>query len=901
MPPRVSAGGFREVLLISGEPGLGKTTLAAEASRAAFAGGATVLFGHCEEDLASPYQLFAEALGHYITHAPEDQLVAHVAAHGSELEKLVPVLSSRIPDLPPSRASDPDSERFLLFSAVVGLLSQLAQRQPVVLVLDDLQWADEGSLVLLRHLVSSDQTRQMLILCTYRAGELAPEHPLTATLAALHRLDGIGRIDLVGLDNDGVVALMEAIAGYSLDETGIGLARAVHRETDGSPFFVLEVLRNLSETGAIHQDASGHWVTDISLDQMPLPNSVRVVIGSRVGRLGPDARKVLSMAAVIGRDFDLDLLAGATGTNEDDLLDSLEAAAAVSLVREPTDASGRYSFTHALIQHALFEDLGPSRRARAHRQLAEALELICGDDPGARIGDLARHWLSALQPIDVGKAVTYARQAGDAALAALAPADALRYYEQALDLYSRMADADPRLTIDLAIGIGTAQRQTGDPAFRETLLGAARQAADLDDTDRLVTAALANNRGWYSAAGSVDEERVELLERALDQVSTSDPRRALLLATLCSELNFGSPLERRQALADEALTVARATGDDATTLRVLNSIHFPLLVPSGLAEAMARTADGLARAEALGDDTLVFFAAHWRAETAHLAGEIREMDRCIEIMGSISNRVDQPMLAWSHSFLGAVRALIAGDTDRAEQMATTALQYGTESAQPDAGLFFASQLSIVSLQRGTMGDLVPLIERLAAETPDLRASIDAALALAHAEAGHVSDCERLLEEFAASQFDLPENALWITAMVAFSQAAVFVRRPVFAQPLFDRLVPWAAQWSSTGTSAEGPVSLTLGGLATVLDRLDEADAYFAQSADACRRVGAWFYLARTNLWWGTMLAGRGTPGDGHRARELLNEAHVRAVERGYGGVERRAVEALRMQSELQGL
>ena len=214
-----------------------------------------------------------------------------------------------------------------------------------------------------------------------------------------------------------------------------------------------------------------------SLEQMALPDSVREVIGARVGRLGPDAERVLSMAAVIGRDFDLDLLARATRPTEDELLDILDAAAAVALVRELPDAPGRYNFAHALIQHTLYEDLGPTRRARAHRQVAEALEDLCGDRPGARVGELARHWFSATQPIDLTKAIDYSRQAADAALSALAPADALRYYAQALDLYPQAADPDPVLGIDLAIGLGTAQRQTGDPAFRDTLLDAARQAA----------------------------------------------------------------------------------------------------------------------------------------------------------------------------------------------------------------------------------------------------------------------------------------------------------------------------------------------------------------------------------------------------------------------------------------
>ena len=308
---RVAAGEGREVLLVSGEAGLGKTTIVADAARGAFDGGACVLFGHCEEDLATPYQLFAEAIGHYVTHAPEDQLLAHIEAHGSELMRLVPALASRIRDLPPSKATDSDTERYLLFAAVVGLLAKVSQHQPIVLVLDDLQWADKGSLLLLRHLGAAEQAMRVLILGVYRDSEVSQSHPLLETLAALHRQSNVARIELAGLDDSGVLSFMEAAAGQTLDDAGVGLAHAVYRETDGNPFFVSEVLRHLSETGAIYQDATGRWTAEDSLEQMVLPDSVRVVIGARVGRLGAEAGRVLSLAAVIGRDFDLDLLARA--------------------------------------------------------------------------------------------------------------------------------------------------------------------------------------------------------------------------------------------------------------------------------------------------------------------------------------------------------------------------------------------------------------------------------------------------------------------------------------------------------------------------------------------------------------------------------------------------------------
>jgi class 3 adenylate cyclase len=684
---RVAASGRREVVLVSGEPGLGKTTLVAEAAQAAFDAGAIVLLGHCEEDLALPYQLFAEALGHFVTHAAEQQLIAHVAAHGSELARLVPELASRIRELPPTKATNSDTERFLLFAAVVGLLATTSEEHLVVLVLDDLQWADKGSLLLLRHLAGSDVAMRLLILGTYRDSERSSADALVETLAALHRLRGVSHIELAGLDDRGVVTLLEAAAGQSLDAAGVDLARAVYRETDGNPFFVTELLRHLSETGAIYQDAGGRWMAEGSSEQMALPASVRTVIAARVGRLDREAGRVLSAASVIGRDFDLELLAQATDTSEDDLLDILDAASAAALVRELAHAPGRYSFVHALIQHTLYDDLGPTRRARTHRLVAEALEELGGDHPGGRIGELARHWLAA-QPPDLARAIVYSRQAGDAALAALAPADALQYYVQALDLSSRLTDSDPRVGIDLAIGLGTAQCQTGDSAYRDTLLGPAHKAADLGDTSRLVAAALANNRGWVSAAGAIDAEKVEILELALDRIAADDPDRVLVLATLCQELNFAER-DRRDALAQEAITIARSSRDDATIVRVLNGAFTSLDV----SQALEWSADALARAERIGDPVQLCLAADRRFTAACLVGDTDEADRCLAIMGSTTERLGHPSLSWVLAFGRATRAQISGDPERAEQLATEAFRIGTDNGQPDAGLIFSAQLA----------------------------------------------------------------------------------------------------------------------------------------------------------------------------------------------------------------
>jgi class 3 adenylate cyclase/energy-coupling factor transporter ATP-binding protein EcfA2 len=398
-----AAAGGRRVVLLAGEPGMGKTTLAATFACAAHEQGAAVLYGRCDEDLGVPYQPFLEAFGGFVDAAPEAVLQAQVDAYGGELQRLAPSLARRLPDVPPAQPTDPETERYLLFGAAVGLLSTIATRSPVVLVLDDLHWADKPTLLLVRHVVAAPALHGAVVVATYRDSDLSSDHPLVDVLAALRREPAVERVSLRGLGDDEVVELLEALAGHEMGEEGVALAHALVRETSGNPFFTREIVIHLAETGAIQQDESGRWVPAPGFEPSDLPESVREVVGRRIARLGDDTRRILGAAAVIGRDFDLALLAGVVGTDEDEVLDILDRAVTAGLVREAAGPADRFTFTHALVQHTLHNDLGATRRRRLHRKVAEVLEAVCGDDPGERVGELAAHWLAATAPVETTK------------------------------------------------------------------------------------------------------------------------------------------------------------------------------------------------------------------------------------------------------------------------------------------------------------------------------------------------------------------------------------------------------------------------------------------------------------------------------------------------------------------
>ena len=333
--------GSLRLALVSGEAGVGKTRLSTHLALQAYAEGATVLYGRCDEDLGVPYQPWAQALGHLVKEAPQRVLNAHGERHGGDLSRLVSTLADRVPDLPSPRQSDPETERFLLYAAAAGLLQTAGEDEPLLLILDDLHWADSLTLSMLRHVATQGPSMPVMVIGIYRDSDLSRDHPLTALLADLHRDQGGERIKLAGLESDDVLALMEILAGQELDERGSELAVEITHETAGNPFFAGELLRHLIESGAITQGSDERWGLRSSIADLGLPQSVREVVFRRVERLGEESQQILTIAAVIGRTFDVELLDLLVDGNEDELLGALERAVHAALLVESPDRAGR--------------------------------------------------------------------------------------------------------------------------------------------------------------------------------------------------------------------------------------------------------------------------------------------------------------------------------------------------------------------------------------------------------------------------------------------------------------------------------------------------------------------------------------------------------------------------------
>jgi class 3 adenylate cyclase len=274
--------GNRRGVLISGEPGIGKTTLAATFAVSTSERDAWVLYGRCDEDLFVPYQPWVEALGHLVEHVPEELLADHVRERGAVLARLVPHLARRLVIEPPAAgAGAADEERHLLFTAVVDLLSRAAARAPLVLLLDDLHWADQPSTQLLRHLLAAATTDRLLVVGTFRDSDVGRATSLAELLAALHREQGVDRIRLRGLGDDELLALLEMLAGHEMGAEGVALRNALLAEADGNPYFTTELLRHLVDTGAVARNSEGRWSAPSDLPATGLPVSIREVVGAR--------------------------------------------------------------------------------------------------------------------------------------------------------------------------------------------------------------------------------------------------------------------------------------------------------------------------------------------------------------------------------------------------------------------------------------------------------------------------------------------------------------------------------------------------------------------------------------------------------------------------------------------
>jgi class 3 adenylate cyclase/tetratricopeptide (TPR) repeat protein len=885
--------GARQVVLLSGEPGIGKTRLSSYGAHRAHAEGFAVCWGACSEELAVPYEPWIEVCSQLVEHAPEDVLYRLVERHKGELGRLARNLERRVADLPAPQTSDPETERYLLFSAVAGLLEEVAQSVPVCLVLDDLHWADGQSVALLKHVVRTVEQGALQVIATYRDSDLGKDHPLTAVLADLRSVEGVQRLALHGLDADEVAQIMTVVAGYELDEDILQLAKEIAAETDGNPFFVGEILRGLWESGGLTFDeASGRWSVDRSAG-VALPESVREVIERRVERLGEEALEVLRLAAVIGRSFDLELLESILDLDESLLLDHLEAAVAASLLAESSERVGQFRFAHALINQTLYEGLGATRRARMHQRVAQALEDLYGEDPGEHLAELALHWRLAAVSVDKAKAANYALRAGQRALQSLAPAEAVKLFTDAVEL---IGDVESTERCEALIGLGEAQLQSGEAAYRETLLEASRIASAIADAELAARAALANNRGGgaSSTIGEIDTERLAAIERAIElDDSPNHARRARLLAIKALELTWDPDFDMRRSLAEEAISLARATEDTRTLAEVLGNVVETIRAPDTLAWRIGLVEELVGCAAEVGDPALQFSAHSFEFHICVERGDLERAKLALEQQRLLAHELDQPTFSWFSASRTAGWELMRGDLVAGERLFESAFQVGQEAGEPDAVLAYAAALQQARIYQGRAQEIITMMEQSVSAYPAIAAwRAGLASTLGHLDRG--AEAAKILEQAASDRFEhiAPDTAT-LTALALYADAAVLTDSSGPASILYELIEPFADQVVWNGTIGYGHARMWLGLLAAVMGDHEQADQHLAFACNFQETNGLLLWAARAHLGWAEALTGRG---DATQAREHAARALELSREHGFGAFEARAAALVEAQS-----
>ncbi len=847
---RAARGGSRRVVFLHGEPGAGKTRLAAETAFAAHASGFRVGWGAAADGLRPPYGPWIGALDHLVEHAPDEVLARHVADHRGELSRLVRSLEARVPA--PQR-SDPETERYLLYAAVAGLLAELSAAAPVAVVLDDLQWADRESLELLAHVTAATPRSRLLVLATYRDSEPGA---LRGVLADLVRVPGVERHEVTGLAVDDVAELMTVRSGLHIDHEGRRLAAAITAETDGNPFFVGELLRHLDESGG---------------GALALPQSVREVVRRRVERLGEAAHGILSVAAVVGQTVELALLERLAPATEDALLAALEAAVAGALMTEASD--GRFAFAHALINHTLYEDIGATRRSRLHGRVAEALEALAPGDHGA----LAHHWALAGSP----KAIGHARLAGVHALEQLAPDEALRRLEQAVALLRRHG-GDEDEWCDVLIGLGEARRQLGVRTFRNPLVKAARIAARRGDDERLSRAVLANTLGPFGAAGPPDRLRRRALEDALERLPADWPRRPRIMAVLAKERYYGGDPGPGSELSLRALEAALRSDDRRELARVMATATAispiaPLEVHAALTRRLAALGDEI------DDPELRFQAANAAFIFGMHSGDRVQLESGLKVMLDLARAIGQPILRWTALWAHSARRTLAGDLAGGEALAKEADLVARRQGRAQGALITFGQLLGIRTEQGRLDELRAPLEHVIARNPRLPV-LRLARGFIDAETGHLDGAAAVLEATAAEGFRFPFDRTLAFSLARCADLALRVGAPGIAEDLYDRLLPYQDQFATpAGISSRGSIALNLGRLAALLGDEAAAGDHLAEARRAHERLKAPLLQARTSLALGEALLRRG-----RSPAEPLAEAVALARRYGSVAIEREA-------------
>jgi DNA-binding SARP family transcriptional activator len=860
--------GRGRLFLLVGEPGIGKSRLVEELIVHAHARAARVLVGRCWEAGGAPaYWPWVQSLRAYIVERDPAGVREELGGGAGELAQLLPELRELLPDLPKPPLLDPEAARFRLFDAVIAFLTRAAAEQPIVLVVDDLHAADEPSLLLLQFVARGLGGSRLLVVGAYRDVDPTLRDPLASTLAELGRERTTRRIALGGFAEPDVGEYVSLTAGIEADPATVA---AIHAQTEGNALFVDEVTRLLMAEGALEEGAAA---------SVGIPRGVRDVIGRRIRRLSEQCGQTLTTACVLGREFAIDTLARMIDREPREALQLLDEALEARVVGAVPGAPGRLRFSHALVRDTLYDELTPARRLRLHAQAGEAIEALWAGNVEPHLAELAYHFGEAAPAGDAARAVDYARRAGDRAAALLAYEEAARLYGMALEALRPAGRSDEEVRCELLLALGDAKARGGAfGAAKETFVDAAEVARELGAADQLARAALGYGGRYVWFRAGKDRRLIRLLEDALEAQPTGDTGlRAMLLARLAGALR-GQPVpERRAALTEEGVEIARRLGDPETLAYAIEGTYASISWPRDTDRWLSMATELTQIAGQLGDMEKVF-SGHLHAFGAFMVrGDIEAAELEFAELTSVAHELRQPLQLWALETVGVMRALQVGSFDEAAELVERARSFGSGQG----GLADDTTFQYVSLfnewalrrERGEVAEVRGSLESFVAEYPTFFL-FRCMLVSTYSEVEEEEKARAELRTLAADNFqDLEVGTEWFFGASLLAEACERLDEAANAPRLYEALLPYGDYVVITHPEINlGSAARYLGLLASAMGRADDAVRHLERALETNERLGVRPWLARTQADLARTLSARGMPGDVDRAGDLSRAA-----------------------------
>lgn len=883
--------GNGRLLLIGGEPGIGKTRTAEELGTYARLRGFSVHWGWSHEGEGAPaYWPWAQAIRSYVKEADPVALAWELGTGVDEIARVVPEAAERIGAPLPEAGVEDEQDRFRLFQAIGTFLANAAASRPLAIVLDDLHWADEPSLLLLRYLSAEISSSPLLIIGTYRDVEVGRHHPLSRVLADLITEERTQRIILRGLRPEDVARYVEMTVGPGVSQEVID---SVYEQTEGNPFYMAEVVRLMAAEGSFFDGA---------VARRSIPQGVRDVIGRRLDRLSTQANEVLRTAAVIGRDFDRETLLAAHEDGEAAAIDeALAEAVEARLMSQPSP--GRFRFSHPLVRETLYEEIGPSRRPAIHARIAAAVEHLFSAEPERlerRLPLIAYHYSMALAAGDPEKAVEYSERAGRQAISRLGYEEGAEHLARALEALNLTESPDPVRRCSLMLSLGRAQIRAGQPdEGRRTLESAARLADEIGDNEKFARAAL--GIAQTIEPGVADRDTSDLLERALATTPEGDSvTRALLTSALAEQEYWVDPQGRSAELHEEAVAMARRLGDDATLARTLSRAISVDMTPEAPRRGIETSTEIVELARRAGDRELEMRAYLMRLRFRLALGDVVDADRDLDAYERLAADLRQPQHLWQVPLLRASRMMIEGRLEDAERLAEEARDAGERAGEPLAQQFYVIQCCLMYRWQDRLGEIAGAVFDKAARYPAIPIW-QVIEALVHFELGEVEQARARFDRIAEGDFEgLPLDGQWGASVAMLCELAFRLGDSQRAEVLHGLLEPYSGQTVVAGRAATcwGPVDRCLGLASAAAGRLDRAVSELEAASEHAQQMGDRPFIAECGMNLARVLSRRDRYGDRAWALKLVDRCLRAAQEMEMHGITRRA---LSLKLDIQGL